>query len=434
MRPKNALRKVAQVRPTLPLRQLPVQANRRCPKSLCLSPRATILSAAVLCACMLCVALISGCVKPPEPEPLPPEQQAQLQSAQQQSAPEQAGAITHGPASDPSGNFPIATGSRTTSDGAAGERWSAIKLASAHLPNPIRIHDKVISGGLPACEAAFAELSELGVRTIISVDGAKPDVAMAANYQMRYVHLPHGYDGISEQRVRELAKAVRQLEGPIYIHCHHGKHRSPAAAGVACVAAGLIPAAHSLAILQVAGTDPGYRGLFQAAERVQALEASLLDELEVEFREIIEVPPMAEAMVDLEHVVDRLRRVEAAGWSNPKDHPDVEPDQEALLLREHFTELLRTAEVKEYAEGFAGLLRDSEHAAESLHVSLVRRGAGTTAVNQRGQNRELQSADATEPDPQLKSIKDNWKTIVVGCKECHEAYRDVPLSERNIRK
>ncbi len=334
--------------------------------------------------------LLSGCVKPPEPEAIPSEQQATVETE---------------------GNYLY---------------LQPVKLTSKHLPNPIRIHDKVISGGLPANEAAFGELTELGVRTIISVDGAKPDVEMAGKYHMRYVHLPHGYDGISEQRVMELAKAVRELEGPIYIHCHHGKHRSPAAAGVACVAAGLIPASQSLAILQVAGTNPGYRGLFQAAERVRPLESSLLDELQVEFREIIEVPPMAEAMVDLEHVLDRLTWVEAAGWSVPKDQPDIEPDHEALLMREHFTELLRTAEVKEYAVGFAELLRESERAAESLHAALVKRAAAPLAPV--GVTEET---NATNSMALKESIEVNWKTIVVGCKGCHEAYRDVPLSERS---
>ncbi len=34
---------------------------------------------------------------------------------------------------------------------------------------------------------------------------------------------------------RKTAKAVRDLPGKIYIHCHHGKHRSAAAAATACV-------------------------------------------------------------------------------------------------------------------------------------------------------------------------------------------------------
>src|SRR5688500_5709584 len=97
------------------------------------------------------------------------------------------------------------------------------KLAAEHLPNPWQDHPKVISGGLPEGDKAFKELADLGVKTVISVDVAKPDVALAKKYGLRYVHLPHGYDGVPELRAKELAKAVRDLPGPVYIHCHHGK-------------------------------------------------------------------------------------------------------------------------------------------------------------------------------------------------------------------
>src|SRR5688572_20555590 len=66
------------------------------------------------------------------------------------------------------------------------------KLSTQHLPNAVRVHERVISGGLPEGDAAFAELNALGVKTIVSVDGAKPDLETAAKFGLRYVHLPHG--------------------------------------------------------------------------------------------------------------------------------------------------------------------------------------------------------------------------------------------------
>ncbi len=148
---------------------------------------------------------------------------------------------------------------------------AAEPVATKYLPNTIRVHSNVYSGGLPSGDAAFGELADFGIRTIISVDGAQPNVALAAKHGLRYVHLPHGYDGISEDRVNELAKAVKDLPGPIYIHCHHGKHRSPAAAAVACVAAGLVPDTQALAILKLAGTSRRYRGLYRSAENAKVL-------------------------------------------------------------------------------------------------------------------------------------------------------------------
>ena len=216
------------------------------------------------------------------------------------------------------------------------------RLAAKHLPNPVRIHERVISGGLPEGEPAFAELRNLGVRTIISVNGAKPDVALAARFGLRYVHLPHGYDGIPPARVQELAKAVLELEGPIYIHCHHGKHRSPAAAAVACVASGLTPPNSAMSILELAGTSPKYRGLFEAVEHSQPLAPEFLHGLQVDYTEIAELPPLAEAMVVLEQFHGRVAAIAQAGWRAPAEHPDLDPAHQALLLREQFTELLRT--------------------------------------------------------------------------------------------
>lgn len=286
------------------------------------------------------------------------------------------------------------------------------RIDAKHLPNPVQVHPKVISGGLPQGDEAFEELQSLGVKTVISVDGMKPDVQTAAKYGLRYVHLPHGYDGVPNQRVKQLAKAVRELDGPIYIHCHHGKHRSPAAASVACVAAGLIPASQSLAILELAGTSPNYRGLYESARHAQPLEAALLDQLELDFPESAEVPPMAEAMVALGRTHDHLKLIAKAGWLSPSDHPDLDPAHEALLMREHFTELLRTDYVQEEPEEFRRYLRESEQAAEELEEALRVWTANST---------DLASPEAAN----LAAAK-----ISANCQACHEKFRDVPLRER----
>ncbi|TWT47980.1 hypothetical protein KOR42_40640 [Thalassoglobus neptunius] len=288
---------------------------------------------------------------------------------------------------------------------------SLSKMESDHLPNPVRIHPKVISGGLPESDEAFQELADLGVKTIISVNGMTPDIETAGKYGLRYVHLPHGYDGISDQRTKELAKAVRDLEGPIYIHCHHGKHRSPAAASVACVSAGLIPSELAIPILKLAGTNPGYVGLYDSARRASAFETQLLDQLEVEFKEIQEIPPMAEAMVHLSHANDHVALIAEAGWTSPEDHPDLDPSHEVLLLRELFTELLRTEEVASEPEDFRAWLANSEAAAKELR-------------------RELEKWKAAGSDPEKTAHFAKFtQRISASCKACHVKYRDIPISQ-----
>lgn len=284
------------------------------------------------------------------------------------------------------------------------------RVDAPHLPNAYRLHEKVISGGQPDGEEAFVELANLGVKTVISVDGAKPDVEAAKRHGLRYVHLPHGYDGIPEARAKELAKAVRDLPGPIYIHCHHGKHRSPAAATVACVETGLLPPAAALLVLKTAGTSENYRGLYQSAERAQRLDDALLDELQVEFHETVQLPPMAEAMVALEHTFDHLKTVSQNNWSPTAEHPDIAPAHEALLLKEHFTELMRTDAAKAQPAKFMEYLQASETAAGELESLLLEAKSGV----------EIPSVELAAP----------FEVVTKNCTACHKEFRDIPLSEK----
>jgi protein tyrosine phosphatase (PTP) superfamily phosphohydrolase (DUF442 family) len=286
------------------------------------------------------------------------------------------------------------------------------KLDVKFLPNAYRLHAKVISGGQPVGEPAFAELAALGVKTVISVDGAQPDVEAAKKFGLRYVHLPHGYDGVPESRVQELAKAVRELPGPVYIHCHHGKHRSPAAATVACVAAGLVDPSQAEGILRVAGTSPNYEGLYESARSARKLEAKLLDELKAEFPETAKIPPLAEAMVGLEHTHDHLKKIEAAGWRPLPEHPDLKPAHEALLLRERFTEMARTEAVMAEPESFRTMLTESETAAKELE--------------------DLLGTDGFGDDPaHAKRATEILARVSANCKSCHTQYRDVPLGKKS---
>jgi hypothetical protein len=290
--------------------------------------------------------------------------------------------------------------------------WQPERLSVAGLPNAIRIHGRVISGGEPAGEAAFSSLAELGVKTIISVDGAKPDVELGARHGLRYVHLPHGYNGVPDRRAKELAKAVRDLPGPIYIHCHHGKHRSPAAAAVACVAAGLIEPAQALPILKAAGTSEGYRGLFQSAASARRIDDEQLDSLAVEFAAAAKVPPIADAMVQLEEAFDHLKSFAEVRWQPLAQQPDLEPAHEAQLLKEHYHELARTAEAERKPKDFRALLHEAGQSSEQLERSL--------------HSWQKTGRSASE----LVALSDAFMTVTKQCTACHQRFRDVPLSEK----
>ena len=290
------------------------------------------------------------------------------------------------------------------------------RIEDDHLPNAFRIHPNVISGGAPEGEAAFASLKELGVKTIISVDGARPDVGLAKKYRLRYVHMPHGYDGVPEDRAKELAKAVRDLPGPVYFHCHHGKHRSPAAAAVACITLGILQPAEGREVLRAAETSTNYRGLFESVESARAVDAQLLDELEAQFPETTDVPALADAMVAIERTHDHVQQFSKSGWKQISKHPDLDPAHEALLLREHYTELLRTDEVRKESKRFQELMAEGEQAARALETTLQFR-----------ETRQDQGADSLKvADAALTALNQN-------CAACHSEFRDVPLREKAKR-
>ncbi|HVJ87691.1 MAG TPA: cytochrome c [Caulifigura sp.] len=269
------------------------------------------------------------------------------------------------------------------------------RINAALLPNAWQVTRNVISGGLPEGDDAFEELAKLGVKTVISVDGMTPDVATARQHGLRYVHLPHGYDGISEPRGRELAKAVRDLPGPIYIHCHHGKHRSPAAAAVACVEAGLISEEAGQSLLKLAGTNPDYRGLYESVRKAHRLTPDELDRVQVEFRESSPIPPLAEAMVELEHAFDRVKQHAGGQWKKRDDSRAA-----ALLLLEQYKEMRRLDVVTHRTSDFQKLVADGETAAE-----------------------ELQAAMSSET-PDAAAAESALKKLSTGCAACHVKYRD----------
>jgi hypothetical protein len=278
------------------------------------------------------------------------------------------------------------------------------RVDSPFLPNAYWVHPTVMSGGKPEGKPAFEELSRQGIRTIISVDGIKPDVDAAQQSGLRYIHLPHGYDGISDERILEIAKAVRDLPGPVYIHCHHGRHRSPAAAAAVCIALGKISPTTGLELLRTAGTNIGFRGLFQAVERTKPVTAETLEQLQVDFVPVAELPPMVDAMVAMDAILDRLKELQGEGWHTPWD----DARSNALMLKEHYMELHRSESEKGQESDFLAWLLQGRDLANQLEVQL---------------NASLPAA-SEERDAFTKELNGSVKKLSQNCVQCHQQYRD----------
>jgi protein tyrosine phosphatase (PTP) superfamily phosphohydrolase (DUF442 family) len=282
------------------------------------------------------------------------------------------------------------------------------QIEAAGLHNVWRLNDNLYSGSSPDGDEGFASLRDLGIKTIISVDGARPDVERARKYGLRYVHLPIGYDGVPEEQAWRIARAVRDLPGPVYLHCHHGKHRGPAAAATALVCLdGDCPVEAAVDVLRKAGTDPRYAGLYASPGKIGRPTKEDLDRVSADFPEVAEVKALAQAMVGIDERWDRLREVRAAGWRAPANHPDLDPPHEALQLVEQYRETARLAEVTgKHPEEFRRWLADAEKNAAALET-VLRRGKGKGTVD----GAEAEAA---------------YQRAAANCTQCHGKYRDVP--------
>jgi protein tyrosine phosphatase (PTP) superfamily phosphohydrolase (DUF442 family) len=271
------------------------------------------------------------------------------------------------------------------------------------LNNVFRVTAQLYSGSAPEDAKAFAALAKLGIKTIISVDGAQPNVAAARKAGLRYVHIPVGYNGVPHERVLQLAKAIKVLPGPFYIHCHHGQHRGPTAAAVAHLCADdQCTVAGALKLLQSAGTDPAYKGLFASVEKLTRPKES--EWRNVPLMESERVAGFTQTMVAIDQHFDHLKLARQASWQPPKAHPDVDPPHEALLLLEQFQELRRQPTMMKKPADFQNRLRNAQEAARALEKLL----------RQAKQDRKVDA----------KAIDTTFARAAATCTACHAKYRD----------
>lgn len=270
-----------------------------------------------------------------------------------------------------------------------------VDLAALH--NVVRLSEKLYSGGVPEGEAGFRALRRLGIRTVITVDGARPDLELARKHGMRYVHIPFGYDGCPAPTANVIVKAVRDLPGPVYLHCHHGKHRSPAAAAMARIALDGVTPEQAVRELERAGTGKNYTGLYADVRAYRPPSSAELDRLQVEFREVAPTPPLVTAMVQVEQRFDRLLKLQKGGW---RPQPGLDPAYEALQLQELYTELNRTPENQARPADYRAWMREGEEVGKRLEAALR---AG-----------------------RLDEASMHLGVVARGCGTCHATYRNVP--------
>jgi len=273
------------------------------------------------------------------------------------------------------------------------------------MHNVVAYHAGFYSGGVPEGNEAFDALAAMGVRTIISVDGAVPDVTAAKVRGIRYIHLPIGYNGFDETRKLELVRATRDAmaDGNVYLHCHHGKHRSAGAAGAIAASLGWLTPEQAVDRMKVSGTAPNYTGLYACTANATVLDARTIDDVPANFPEVSQPATFVKSMVEIDEINDRLKLIEQAGWTAPGSHPDLVPVAEAGRMADLFRLLESTDKVKSQPEDFQHGMALNAQQAQMLE-DLLTPAAGTA----------LDTA----------KLSDIFKQIQATCKGCHAKHRD----------
>jgi protein tyrosine phosphatase (PTP) superfamily phosphohydrolase (DUF442 family) len=288
------------------------------------------------------------------------------------------------------------------------------------IHNVVAFADGFYSGSVPEGDAGFDSLVALGVKTVISVDGAIPELDKAKARGMRYVHLPIGYDGFDDARKGQLVRAVRDLAKPIYLHCHHGKHRSAGAAGTVGVSLGWITNDVAIARMKVSGTAEGYKGLWACTAKAAPMMAALIDAARADFPEVTKPDSMTAAMVTIDEVFDRLKLVEKNAWTVPADHPDLAPAADAGKI----------ADLYRLLDGDAHLAALADDAARADFRVKMAAGAGLASELETllagGGPKATGAAESDEAAiaAHRKKLSAAMKQLGANCKDCHVKYRD----------
>ena len=272
-----------------------------------------------------------------------------------------------------------------------------VQLAGVH--NVVTYAPNLIGGGVPEGQEGLHTLAAMGIRTIISVDGAPPDVAGAESLGMNYVHLPISYDTITPVRQTELARAIASVPGPVYVHCHHGKHRSAAALASAAVMAGKLVPQEAMERMKVSGTAKEYTGLWKVVQECKPMAPGDLKVDPATLPKISKVTGMVATMSEIDLVFDLVKQAQKAGWKPPEEHPDLVPAKETKRLRILFDGL--------------ELDPDSVKLPADYQTKLVKSIGDSQALDE-----AVNGGDRSKADLLVE-------TLTRSCKECHKTYRDV---------
>jgi protein tyrosine phosphatase (PTP) superfamily phosphohydrolase (DUF442 family) len=278
----------------------------------------------------------------------------------------------------------------------------------AGLHNVFALSDSIISGDEPADRGALERIASWGVKTILSVDGKAPDADTAEQLGMRYVHVPIQYKGIERDELLKIAKTFRELEGPFYVHCFHGKHRGPAAAAMGRVVVDGVPRDRAIAEMrQWCATSSKYEGLYDAVARADIPTPAETAAFDYGFDPEHSFEGLRAGMVLMARAFDGVKLADKSDWLVDPDHPDIDPLQQATQLSQLFELVAHQDQMASWQDDYRDWMEQGRAGAEQLVGALSN-----------------SSQDRVSEESWRLAAEDAYALVAESCASCHSTYRN----------
>lgn len=259
----------------------------------------------------------------------------------------------------------------------------------------------LFSGSKPSGDIGFTSLQTMQVQTIICVDGIPPELDAPEALGMKTYHIPIKYGQPTKKQILDLAAAVEigRRRGNSYIHCHHGKHRSAAAAAVALIGLGISTREEMEQRMSVSETSSQYEGLWIAVAQAEVLDEDDFLRHEKTLQSKVLPEGMTEQMIAIDDAFENLSRIEQSNWNPPIDHPDIVAVAEAGAIAESFRCINKSEIARRYSVDFETQLSIALSAAIDLE-------------------RALSNNNSTDQE-----LSDSMRALSNTCTTCHRAFR-----------
>jgi len=261
---------------------------------------------------------------------------------------------------------------------------------SSNLENVLQVGNSIYSGSEPVKEIDFRWLADQGIETLVSVDRVPPNVELAREFGLRYVHIPIGYGHIEREQQLAIVRAIRETDESIFFHCHRGQHRGPAATALACISEEIFSREQASQFLKLAGTSKQYQGLWDSVQKF----VSPSREIDLpELRESVEPARLVESMARIDRSWRAIETLSRGQW----EKIDAQGIEQVRLLSDELRASGRHGS-GDFDGEFQRMLNDAAEQSSRLEKALEQ---GDSALA----GREF-----------VKMRQD--------CQQCHQRYRD----------